>query len=706
MAQHQQTPGQDFNQGPEPAPPEQSPPAASDRLTWAVPPPRADQRPRPQPANPAPSSGYSSLPGVAGQSVSSPNGATPTQTTRYDPLDDLRQKVTGKSSSTGQAMALPASDPAAASDRLSLGKRLLKSWPIWSLAFLVMFSGVGVLSAISLFRIPNLPNCRAIFWLTASATTRLQCANAYADQGTVEGYIDAIALLESLPDDHPLHGEVNQSIETWSEKILDLAENTFQAGQLPEAIAIAQRIPNHTAAAQAINQQVNEWNQIWQEAEAIYAAAETDLKNLEFQDAFNQAIQLLEVGNTYWETTKYEELSTKITTAREDLNELGRAKGLAKQGTLKAMQEAIAIAQGIEGQSPVYAEAQRVLRDFGRDLMTMAETALENRDAVLARQLLDTIPPQLPLGEDVADMRTIIDASQLSWQGGIAGLEGGIVRLQSISNDRPLYGKAQTYIARWQDEIKGRTQLEWARQVALPGTTADLQAAIAEADQVSRANPAWPETQDQIGRWRGQIQTTEDRPILAQAQQTAQAGDLAGAIATARQIAPGRALYAEAQTQISQWRSQIQRTEDAPLLAEAQQLANSGQWADAILIASRIGTGRALYAEAQGNIQTWKAKLQGEQQLQQAYQIAQQGTAAALAEAIRVAQQVSEDSPQKAEANQTATRWSWDLFRLAESEAQINVSRAIEIAALVPPQTEAYAQAQLQIRAWQASLSP
>ncbi len=639
---------------------------------------------RPEPDSSSPS------PGPAGTPV--PPGYSP----RYDPLAELRQR----------SSSAPDPAPSLASPRLPLAQRLARTWPVWTVGILVAVTGVGVVSAISLFRIPNLPNCRAIFWPTASATTRLQCAEAYAEQGTVEGYLDAIDLLESLPGDHPLRAEIDLRIEAWSENILDLAEDTFQAGELSTAIAMARRIPNHTAAAQVINQQVGEWNQIWKEAETIYQGAEADLGQLAFQDAFAKAVQLLDVGNTYWETVKYDELVGKITAAREHLNQLGRAKELARQGTLKAMQEALGLAQGIPSDSPVYGEAQSVIRGFGRDLLAMAETALEKQDAVAAGQMLGAIPASLGMGEEIADMRILVDASQLSWQGGLSGLEGAIVRLQSISADRPLYGKAQALMRRWQDEVQGRTQLEWARQVALPGTVADLQAAIIAAQEISRTNAAWKDAEAEIGRWRGQIQTAEDRPILSQAEQQAQAGDLAGAIATARQIAPGRALHSDAQEQIDQWRDNLQRIEDGPLLSQARQLAAQGRLSEAVAVASRIGSGRALYSEAQTSIQTWRGQLQGQQQLGQAYQAAQAGTTNALVEAIRLAQQVPEGSPQRAEAVQALTRWSWDLLGLAETEALTNPSRAIAIAAAVPSQTEAYAQAQLRLREWRAALEP
>jgi hypothetical protein len=683
MAQHRKNLGQNRQRRPKAKP-------NAARGTGTPPQPQKGQMPRSQSPRPEGAAHPDPLASVMA-----------TGSHRYDPLADLHHK---RHAETTGGPGLKPPQPVPPPKSHSWGQTMARSWPFWSLGLLTAVMGVGVLSAISLFRIPNLPNCRAIVWLTASATTRMQCAEAYAEQGTVDGYLEAIALLESLPDDHPLRGEIDQRIEGWSDRILDLAEAAFQDGDLEGAIAMAKRIPSQTTAAQRVGEQVGEWNQIWQEAETIYAAVETDLTNLEFQAAFSKAIQLLGVGNTYWRTVKYDELTAKITAAREDLNQLGQAKQLARRRTLEAMEEAFALAMAIESHSPVYAEAQRVIRELANDLMAMAEAALERQDATAAGQMLAAIPAQVQMGSEIADMRVLIDAHQIAWQGGISGLEGGILRLQSIGRDRPLYQKAQDQLNLWQAEVQGRSQLELARQVAIPGTVADLQAAIAEASQISRSNPAWPDASAQIGRWRTQVETTQDRPILAQAQQQAQVGDLAGAIATARQIASGRALHGEAQEQIGQWRSQIQRAEDQPLLTQAEQLARSGQLSEAIAVASRIGSGRALHSEAQGNIQTWRRQLQGQQRLQQAYTTAQRGTVTALAEAIQVAQQVPDTSDQKAEATQALTRWSWDMLRLAESESQISLNRAIDIAQMVPSQTEAYAQAQLRLREWRSQL--
>lgn len=657
----------------------------------AVPPPKRDQRP----LKPG---GYSAPvppPPPPGQPAFAPNGV-PYASGLSEGIPD-------------PSLLNDAPDPSQQQGRVGkqraprrLWDKLAKNWTLWSLLSLTAMGGMGIASAVSLFRIPNLPNCRAIFWPTASATTRIQCAQAYAEQGTVEGYLEAIKLVEKLPDDHPLRNEINQRVEEWADRVLSLAEETFHAGKLDEAISIARRIPSQTAAAGLVNDRVATWNTIWEKAESIFSAATADLKDRKFPDAFTKAIQLLNVGNRYWETTKYEELTQLITQAREDLNKLGQARNLARSSTLDSLLEAIKIASSIESKSPLYGEAQELIKEFGRNMLDLAEDALERKDIDTANKVLKAIPAKADLGAEIADFRGIMDAYQLSWQGGTKGLEGAILRLQSIGQDRPLYAKAQSLMERWQGEVEGRSRLDWAKRLAEPGAPGDLQAAIAEAEKISRGNAVWDEAQDLIDDWQGQIEISQDRPFLNQAEQLALNGNLSGAIDAAAAVRPGRALYDEAQELIDKWRRQVEETEDAPILAQAKELAATGRLSEAISTASRIQSGRALSDEAQEAVQGWRRQLQGQQRLQDAYQFAQRGTLDAVVAAIDMAREVPEGSPQKAEAEQAINRWSWDILRLAETEENYNLGRAIEIARKVPSRTEAYAPAQLKIKEWQA----
>lgn len=630
--------------------------------------------------------------------------------------------------------------------------RLPRSWQFWGVTLVLAFSGLGIFSATALFRLPSLPNCPAIFWPTASASLRMYCAQTAAEKRTVKDLLRAIALVNALPQDHPLRPEINRNIELWAKEILQLGEESFQAGDLDKAIETAKKIPTNTAAHDLVENRIASWETTWKKAEGIYGQAEDALKDQDLRQAFRIATQLLGIGNRYWENTKYRELNDLIVETRQDGSKLDKAKGLADRGGMSNLLAAIKLAEEIQPKSHLYSKAQEYIARFGRDMLALAEAALDRQDYNEALKIASQIPDKANLKEEVRDFNLIAEAQSQAWGGLISDLEAAIVAAQRIKSDRPLYGRAQQLIGQWQLEIQDVTLLDRARQMAQPGTTGDLNAAIAEAQRIPFGNPRREEAEKEIDRWRAQIETAEDQPYLDRAEQyanagnlqaaineanqirpgralydqasrrvdnwmaqiqraqdqpqldrarqLANAGDLDGAIATARQIGSGRALYDEAQSEIDRWSDQQARSEDQPYLDQARQLASQGDLGQAIAMAQQIRAGRSLYDEAQAEIEQWQGQFQGQDQLQQAYRAARMGTPAMLVAAIEMAEQVPGNSDARSEADRVIDQWSYQILQLAESQASFNLSNAIEIARRVPANTAAYAEAQRKIQSW------
>ena len=581
---------------------------------------------------------------------------------------------------------------------------------VWAFVLVSALGGVAGASAVSLLRIPNLPNCRAIFWPLASAATRLQCADAYADQGSVDSLLAAISLVEALPANHPLRSDINDRVELWADEVLHIADQTFNQGELDSAIAIAEKIPADTAAAQQVSDRIRGWRAIWEQAESIFRKAEDHLRASQFREAFSAAIQLRSVDNEFWANQRYDELTSLISRTREEVNLLANAERIADRGTVEDILEALQQVAAIAPESYVYAEAQTVLKAISSDLLDLAEAALANQDGTEALRILGKIPPEARLEQEVADFRTLADAYELTWGGTTAGYEAAIVRLQSIGSDRPLYvyAKAQALRREWQWELEGVAQLNWAQQVARSGTVESLRAAIVEAEEVAPDNPRWDQAQTQIEQWRRAIALIEDQPFIDRAKLTALGGDrasLQGAITEAEQVPGSSALYGEAQDLIADWRWQIQRLDNQPMLTQAQQLADNGQLNQAVAVASQIPPNQALYDEAQTAIAGWQSQQSGRESYQQALLVANSGTTRALVEAIDLALEVPEASPDWTLARQAANQWSWDLLSVAESTATRNLDEAIAVASQIPPRTDAYAEAQLRIRDWQGQSS-
>lgn len=588
-------------------------------------------------------------------------------------------------------------------------RRWSRSWVFWVLLGGITSTGAGLIAVALMLKLPALPNCPAIFWPMASASMRLYCAQVAANKQTVDDLLQAIALVQALPPDHPLRSEINRELQQWSFEILDLGDQEFQAGKLEEAIAIAHQIPSDVPAAQAVKKRIESWQAIWSEAEGIYRDAQAEIHQQHWHQAFSAAVHLLSVDNKYWATTKYDELNSRIETARADSRILAKAQSQAKAGGLDNLLAAIKAVESIGVDSEFYQDAQAAIPEFSRQLLDLAQENLDRHDADSAIKIASSIPESAKLQAEVQDFITLASASRNAWADTATGLQSAIAQAQNLGPDRPLYGKAQELIHHWQLQIGDVAHLEKAREIAQGGTIKDLRAAMTEAAQVLEQNPDAPERNREVAGWRGQIETVEDRPILERAEQKASAGDinsLQAGIDEASQIASGRALYSEAQKKINSWTQDIQRIEDKPQLDRARSLASSGDLPGAISTAQQIVSGRALSGEAQAAVDDWQGQIQARENWRQARRLAEQGTPEALVEAIQMANRVPSSSPWRSDVDSAIEQWSSQVLSIAQARGQSDLPGAIAIAKRIPSGTNSYKAAREQIQMWQKILNP
>ncbi len=621
---------------------------------------------------------------------------SPESLSLHQPSQPLEAIVASQSSSAGSQNL----------SKSRFKKRLRQALTDWRVAAglgLALTGGMSFLAIGFLFKLPAVPNCPAIFWPLASASLRLHCAQLAANKQTVNDLLEAIQLLNSLPPDHPLHQESSRLIEQWSTEILQLGDDAFNAGKLGDAIATAHKVPQSASIHSEVEARITRWQAIWSDAEAIYRRVEDALRDQNWRKASSDAARLLSIENNFWQTTKYQELTEKITVTRADISKIAKAKDLADRGGVSNLLEAIKLASNVDAKSYVYQEAQDTIAKFGQKMLDLAQDTLTRRDLQGALEIVSKIPPIANLQREAEDFEVIARAQAKSWSGTVADLEEAIAQIQKVEMGRPLYAKAQTLLNRWQSEKGDIAQLEKARQLAQSGKPEDLQAAIAQASLVPSSNPRSQEAQKLATDLSGQMQTQQDRPLLDQADQFASRGDIANlqtAMDQASQIGPGRTLYKEAQNRIRQWNRQLAQLQDAPILSQADRLAESGDLPGAIALTQSIGSKSAIYDDAQSKLQTWQRRQQAEQGLQQAKIAANGGTPDSLVEAIRLANGVPGASPQRSEAEQAIGLWSQQILQAAISQADTDMGGAIVTAQKIPPRTNAYAQAQLQIAAW------
>ncbi|GAX44781.1 hypothetical protein NIES4075_58000 [Tolypothrix sp. NIES-4075] len=586
----------------------------------------------------------------------------------------------------------------------------MKSWVLWTVLLALVPGSIGFISMAMLLKLPSAPNCPSIFWPLASASVRLHCAQLAASKDTVNDLLQAIALVKQLPENHPLRGEINRNLEEWSRSILQLADQSFQSGKLDEAIATARKIPQDLSADKLVDEQISKWQSIWSKGENIYQTAEEELRQQHWQSAFMLAAKLVRVDNKYWQTAKYDQLNRLIVSAREDGEKLAKANGLAEDSGVDNLLKAIKIAESIGQDSYVYQKAQATIPVFGRKMLALAQKKLDGRDADEALEIVGKIPATTGLKLEIEDFTAIADAQRNAWIGTVSGLETAIAQAQQIDPSRPVYDKAQKLIARWQLEIEDVANLDKARTLASQGTVSDLNAAIAQARLIPVNNPRGSEARQEMGRWRAQAETIEDKPYLERAEQISFIEDvnsLQAAIAEASQIRNGRALYPEARRKIRTWTAKIQRIQDQPYLDQARDIARTGDLASAIKAAEQIASsGRALSGEAQASIDDWRGQIRARENWRKAREVALAGTPEALSEAIQLADRVPSRSLLRNDVNPAIDQWSQQILDIARSLSESDITQGIETAKLVPQGSAAYSAAREQIRNWRELLKP
>jgi hypothetical protein len=584
------------------------------------------------------------------------------------------------------------------------------TWKVWAALFVVVFGGVGFLATWQLLNMQKSPNCPKIFWPIASASLRLYCAQLSADSRTVAGLLEAIALVEALPEDHPLRSQVNQQVEEWARDILNLAEKDYQAGNLQQAIAKARQIPNNMAVAAIIEERIAKWQGTWTEGNEILSKLEENLRASNWNQSFRLAVDLLNLNNEYWATVKYNEALAKITVAREDSSKLDNAFNLFARGGLDNWFKVIEEARKIQASSYAYQEAEKLIGKTEDKLQEYAERLIERKQWQALRDLANQTPKDLKIKEDVTDWSLLSAAALDAEAGTVEGLEAGILGLEQIDASRPLHQTALAMRERWQLQVQDIRILSEARDLAQAGTIEQYSAAIAKAGEVPRNNPLWSQAQQEIGSWNRQIQVIEDRPILERAREIALPGDinsLGNAIIQARAIAKNRALYRDAQREIGDWQVRIERMEDQPILDQAQALANLKDYSTAIETANQIPPGRTLSSEASQNIRRWRRELRARQNLQQANQLAATGTAEGLTRAIALVTNISTKTDAGVQRTELLERWSYQLLSLATDQANNGrYLEAIRLAESVSRESTAYSSARSQMQGWRNILQP
>ena len=587
------------------------------------------------------------------------------------------------------------------------------SWQLVTVLLVISFGGAGFMATKALLKLPDNANCNNISLRFKSATNRIYCAQLIAEKNTVEDLLTAITLLDGFRENHPLAHEFNRYMKDWSNDILALAQQDLDQGKLESAIVIARKIPQNAENKDIIEEKVNRWREIWEKGNAIEAQINSELKQAQWNEAFLVAVKLLNIDNSYWKETRYREIVNTIDLAKEENKTLENAYLTLEKGGLDNFLETITIASQIPESSYSYEEAQELITQAEDELLEIANQFLDEQNWQELSRLANNISTNSRLHPQAMDWNTLARAGQNVDLSTVSGVELAIAEAEQISSDSAIYFQAQALIKDWLVQKEDIAYLASARSLARSGEIADLNAAIAKAELVARGNTLYPEAQKEILSWQREIQIIEDSPLLTQARELAGSNTVDGwqnAIIQASRIGYNRALYPEAKELIQKWQRSIQTVEDRPILDKAVALGNSGKYQQAINTAININRGRALYTEAQTNIRKWRMEINAQRNLSTAYRIARSNNEQSLLRAINLARRIPRTSSVGYQSSQAINTWSAQMLnkaqRLADSYSIPDLEKAIKIAGMIPRGNSTYTRAQNRINQWKKRLYP
>ena len=572
-------------------------------------------------------------------------------------------------------------EPARLDPKISKPKGRPWFWSgVW-LLLLAASSALGLWAIALITRLPPLPKCNDISVFSADSE-RLYCARQAAVSGSERDLVAGVQLVSDWDDTHPLFQDSQEVTNRWSKGLFKLAQKRMQAGNLDRAAQLLGYIPLRAEIHADAKTALERWEQEWTKGAEITTAVTDAVGNQNWSGARKQLRAMKRLTSDHWLKDRHRYLGQYIQREEDDRRHLIQATTLANDGKMDSLLEALTLVRQIDVQSQSWPEAKPLIADWSQTLLNYGFQKWEQEDLEGAIAIIQQVPVNLAAEPEANDLVLYAHAQRLAafsqdWEptyGEILNLMDAIQAMERIDNGSPFYDDAQTQLARWSNQLSDLQQLYGATLVANLNQKGSLKLAVEQAQEIGPDRPLRQQAQTLVAHWSKEIQRIEDRPFLARAQQLADNGDkvsLEAAIAEARNVEQGRALRIDAQTNIAQWTKQIQVLEDQPLYSAALDLASKGKLPAAIKEARKIQQGRALYSQAQVSIKEWTTRIQVAEDrpiLNEAEELAYEGR---LSDAIAVAARISPGRALYGEARNSIAIWDAERAYIQSLQAPV-----------------------------------
>ncbi len=585
------------------------------------------------------------------------------------------------------------SDVLAPISKLNLPKVNVDPWSAFWAVLAAMVGGTGITSYLLLIAVPPTPNCQGISPISTDGE-RLYCAQIGADTKEIPKLRSAVDLVKGWTDRHPLYGESQRLLRSWSEDLTRIGRKQLNDGNIQQAIATLKIVPASSPLYDRTQATIAKWSDQAQASSKIDAKFEQSMKIADWNQAFAILQSVQRMRGNYWSGYKYDKMASKLAQERDGWDKLQEAKdALAEQAgdgyaerarrielavkaaakghdrvaelPLPAQPEpiikAMKLANQIDATTYVYQEGQTLRSKWSQHLVLLSVGLYKSQKFNEAIEIAQKVPQDVPIYQEAQDWVKLNQAHVWAGKRHLLALMDAVAQVKKIPKTSSIYTLARTKQVNWQGMLKQQTQLQWARTIASFQQPATLSLAIATAKQVPVQSDVGKTIQAEVETWTRQIETIDNRLILAKAKQIVSNGEslanLQAAVRLAGKITKDRPMGAEITAVVAEWNEKIQTIEDRPILANAVAIAKTGNFAQAITVAKRIAPGRSLYQNAQAEIRYWDLELMeiaDRHTLERAIAIYRQGQ---IATAINLAATIGRRSPIYSDARAYVTDW-------------------------------------------------
>ncbi len=472
----------------------------------------------------------------------------------------------------------------------------------------IITGGIGAIAFFSILNLPPATNCKQLS-LTASDSERLYCADQAGRQGDLEELLKALKMINTWPTSHPLHGQANSLVQKWSASILVAARQKLNQGDLKGATELARSIPDSTTAYADAQAFIANMDADLKQGKGLDEQIQVAIKNQDWQQATDQAKSLGQLGSDYWQG-KARKLLEQIAAEKLAWGQLQDAEDLADSSSADRLIRAIELASKVPSNTYAFADAKQALEGWSQDLLAIAEEKQAAGDFAGALALVEKIAPESSAAVNSKDLELIGKAQTAARKDTFLGYLEAWAMAEQIPANTPLRNRAESQLTTWQGQMQNLAQIGLAQTLASSNQKLGYQLAIDQAAAIAQEQPRHEQATTLVQNWQQQVTRLKDQPLLLAAVSLAEQKQVEAALQLAEQISD-KSLYDQAIQAIRPWQAEAEEATDRPILDQARELASQGQLTAAIAMAGKIEPGRALYKEAQTAISDWLEERDG-----------------------------------------------------------------------------------------------